>query len=487
MLKKKFTLVALGALGGIFAFGADIKAIESESILVNTHSVTLTCDEAVEQALANSSSIKTADIDLEIKKRAGNNAWNVFIPSVQLTDTLARSDASLRDTVVQGAWQASAMEGKLVPSSMIAQGVEAEGFKDNESSHWTNVAGISIGWNFSLAMIQQIMGTKASYEAGKISMEQTLRDTEVNVRKLFYGLLLAQENLLIQQNSLENARQRFEQAQTNYNHGYVPELAVLQAQVTYENKKPDVTKEECSFRQQIDMFAFLIGYPVGTNITLEGSIEPEYIDADFEHLMSLYSENSLTIQALDKNIESLKHNYDAMNLGNFTPALSVNYKMQPSLIYALDFDRYPKKENWNKSNTFSITLAWDLSNLLPWSVKQQSAKDLKAQLQKLELQKEMALENQKMEIRKAVDTLADAKAHIDSMSRNINLAQKSYDMTLRAYKNGTKELLDVRDAEDQLNQAKLGLASQKFNYISALLDLETQLNTKLVNTTKSGE
>ena len=95
MLKKKITFLALGALGGIFAFGADIKAIKSESILVNTHSVTLTCDEAVEQALANSSSIKTADIDLEIKKRAGNNAWNVFIPSVQLTDTLARTDASL--------------------------------------------------------------------------------------------------------------------------------------------------------------------------------------------------------------------------------------------------------------------------------------------------------------------------------------------------------------------------------------------------------
>ena len=77
MLKKKITFLALGALGGIFAFGADIKAIKSESILVNTHSVTLTCDEAVEQALANSSSIKTADIDLEIVK---NNA-----PSGQIT------------------------------------------------------------------------------------------------------------------------------------------------------------------------------------------------------------------------------------------------------------------------------------------------------------------------------------------------------------------------------------------------------------------
>jgi outer membrane protein TolC len=43
------------------------------------------------------------------------------------------------------------------------------------------------------------------------------------------------------------------------------------------------------------------------------------------------------------------------------------------------------------------------------------------------------------------------------------------------------ELLDVRDAENQLNQAKLGLVNEKFNYLSGLLDLEYTLNTKLVD------
>ena len=60
-------------------------------------------------------------------------------------------------------------------------------------------------------------------------------------------------------------------------------------------------------------------------------------------------------------------------------------------------------------------------------------------------------------------------------------------MTAKSYRNGTTELLDLNYAELQLNQAKLGLANQKFNYISALLDLETALNANLVinNTTET--
>ena len=50
------------------------------------------------------------------------------------------------------------------------------------------------------------------------------------------------------------------------------------------------------------------------------------------------------------------------------------------------------------------------------------------------------------------------------MQRNVELAQRSYAMTLRSYQNGTTELLDLRDAARQLNQARLGLANQRYLY-----------------------
>ena len=131
------------------------------------------------------------------------------------------------------------------------------------------------------------------------------------------------------------------------------------------------------------------------------------------------------------------------------------------------------------NGSFSVTLAWKISDMLPWSKNRQQAKDLKANIQKLELSLQDVRENQRMKIQEAVDNLKMCREQIQSMQRNVTLAQRSYNMSATAYMNGTRELLDLRDAENQLNQAKLGLANQKFNYISSLLDLETLLGIEL--------
>lgn len=455
--------------------------------------VTLTEDSAVAYALENSLSIKSSAIDLEIKKRAGDNAWNVLLPTVQASGILSRSGTSSYSSMEAAAQSAllSARVGALekgshIPVERQAQILGGMGYEDTESGHWTTVGNLGVSWNLSLAYIGQIKAAKADYEGGKITYEKSVRETEVNVRKLFYGLLLQQENIRIQKASLENARLRAVQTETNFKNGLVPELSMLQAQVSYENKRPEVEQADRLLRQQLDTFAFIIGLPVGTNIVLDGSIEPEYVDVDVDTLIQKYSASSLDIKNLDATISSLKDNLSAINLSSYTPALALNYSLQPALIYGLDFDRYTDADNWNDSNSFSITLAWNLTNLLPWSSNRQNAKNIESNIKKLELSREMAVENQKVEVRKAVDTLTQARQQIDAMGRNIKLAQRSYEMTMRSYRNGTTELLDVRDAESQLDQAKLGLANQKFNYISALLDLEKTLNINLTSAKNEG-
>lgn len=438
-----------------------IFAEEEKSNVVN-----LTVDQAVEFALKNSNSMKSADIDLAVKERAGKYGWNVLLPSVNATATMNRSSSD-------------SLESKGVPASM-----------QTESLHWTGIVGVSASWNFSFAYIEQIRIAKKNYEVGQLSFEKSQREIKVNVQKLFYGLLLQQENLRLQKTSLENSRQRYIQAETNYKNGAVPEIRLLQAQVAYQNMKPTVSKLEKEFMASIDTFAFLIGYPVGTEIQLSGSINPEYIEADYDKLMNLYSSCNLDLQNLDKNIEIAKMGLTAANLGAYVPSLALNYSYTPMLANFLDADKggYPSGGDWKDSNgSFSLTLAWNLTNLLPFSANRQQAADTKATIQKLEVNRNMLLENQKINVRKAVNTLVDAREQIDVMSRNIGLAQRSYEMTARSYRNGTTELLDLRDAEDQLNKAKLGLANQKFNYISALLDLETELNVEFKKVSDEAE
>lgn len=459
-MKKNY----VGILVSLALFSVSVVYAQSESAVTENSGKTaeepvvrLTIEQAVDYARENSKTLQSSAIDLEIKKRASSYSWNQFMPSVQVTGTMSR-----KNEVTQRSLPFPGMPPQPDPT---------------EADHWTAVGGVSVSWNFSAAMIESIRLAKRDYEAGLISWDQTLRQTELQIEKLFYGLLLQEESLKIQQDSLENARLRMEQARINYLNGLIPELSYIQAQVSYQNMKPSVMKQEQLLKQQLDMFGFLIGLPTGTKIELEGAIAPPHIELVAQDLVDISMENNPDILLLNKNLEILKLTYSMQNLQTYIPSLSLSWGFQPVVSDI--------QENWidkyTDGGSFSATLVWNLTNMLPFSANQQKAKDTKDNIRKMELSLETLKENTALNIRTQIDNLNQAWANIEAASGNITLAQKSYDMNVTSYQNGTRELLDVKDAESQLNQAKLGLTNSKYEYLTGLLDLEYSLNIDLIN------
>jgi outer membrane protein TolC len=464
----KRVIGALGLAVMMFSLGAQEKQEDVKSDVV-----VLTIEDAVDYALKHSRTLKSSDIDLELKQRASKNSWNVFLPTVQASGTMSRTSEYS---------PANAAQSQLF-NQLTGGAYPVKTDYDKEEDRWSTVGTVSASWNFTPAYVSKIRIAKAQYEAGQISWEQTQKETITNIKKLYYGLLLQQESLKIKKTSLENARQRMNQAEANFKNGLVPEISLLQTQVNYENTKPDVDSAEQALIQQYDLFAFMLGMPVGTKIELTSSIEPSYVQVETEDLLAKYARNDLQICSMEKNIEAVKLGIRAAELATWLPVLALNYSYQPVYIGkegAFHFYKdLGKDESWYDSGSFSATLAWNLTNMLPWSSNRQQVKDYRQQLLQLELAVETLKENQKVSVRKAVDTLNQAKQQIENMNRSVQLAQRAYDMQYRSYRNGTTELLDLRDAESSLNQAKLGQLSQKFQYISALMDLENTLNVKL--------
>lgn len=474
---KKFSAVFFAFAIGNFAFSQDAEVVAKTDNSTDLGKVSVTLEQAVEYALKNNRTLKSSDIDLEIQKRAADNAWNVLLPDVSLSGTMSRTNEYNPSNA------AMASIGNTIAQLHQLPTTSPKTDFDSEKERWHTVGTLSAKWTFSFAYIGQIKATKVAYENGKITFEQSQKEMILNIKKLFYGLLLQQENLKIKKATLENARQRMVQAQTSYKNGAIPELALLQTQVSYQNTRPEVETAEQELNQTLDTFAFLLGMPVGTIIELSGTIEPKYVDVNAKSLIETYGMNDLSIQSLEGNIKAIKIGLDALNLSVWAPAIVVNYGWQPAYLgdnaFAFPKD-LGKNDSWYDSGNLSLTFAWNLTNMLPWSSTQQKIADNKQQLAKLELTLETLRENQKVSVRKSVDTLNQARAQIDSMRRNVTLAQRAYDATYRQYRNGMTELLNLRDAETSLNQAKLGLLNQKFQYVSALMDLENTLNTTLV-------
>ena len=479
----RFLVVFIAFASCGFAFAQESNSNKKERLV-------LTVDDAVNYALKNNQSLKSAAIDLEIKKRANSNSWNTFLPSASLSGTLARSNdidtikSSIESNAAFPAFLGYAKNGAdLKTSAVAASNIDSsklidEMYGSEEAALWHPVGSLSFSWAFNAAMLKSISATKKQYEAGLISWEQSVRETEVNIKKMFYGILLAQENLKIQKESMGNAEARRHQAEINYRNGTVPRLSVLNSQVTYENMKPTILSAENSLKQTKETFGFLLGLPFGTEIDLTGTIETSYVDVNADELFEKYVEQNNEIKSLKKNIELIKTGIDATYLSTFTPSLAVGFGLQPTVsnITKNWFD----KDNYSEGGNLTITLAYsNLFDMLPWSSNMQKLKDSKQQLAQAEIGLEQLYQNAEIEVHKLCDNLTVSRANIEAMRNNVTLAQEAYDSTLKAYNNGTQELLAVRDSESSLNQARLGLMNENYNYISAVLDLETKLNITL--------
>lgn len=485
-MRKLFCVVA-ALMSVTVNFAQEIKATEKNS---ESEVLTLTVEDAVNYAMENSKSLKSSAIDLEIAKRAADNSWNVFLPSLSASATASRqsnisSTVDSANSAASTAFKLKELDARIGTLEKKSVPVNPDTYtflsmkpviEDTETNHWAVIGNVGAQWNFNLAMIESIKAAKKQYEAGQITWEQANRDTEVNIRKMFYGILLQQGNLEIQKESLKNAESRWKQAEINYKNGMVPRLSMLNAKVTYENKKPSVLSAEQSLKQNKEMFGFLLGLPYGKPIELVGSIEFSYIDVDADELFRDYIDRNNDIIALQKKKDLLEISIRAKQLSTFTPSLSVGYTYQPLLYSAGSWESGVPTD----SGSLSVTLVYsNLFNMLPFSANMQEIKNSRQQLNQVQLGLEQLYQNTEIEVHKLCDNLSVAKENIEAMERNVTIAQEAYESTLKAYNAGTQERLELQDSETQLNQAKLGLLNEKYNYISALLDLETKLNIKL--------
>ena len=200
----------------------------------------LTIDSAVQMAFDNNISIERSALTLQGLERAKDHAWNSFLPTV----SVGGGFQLLNDSAATSSPYDYALYGNA-----------------------------SIGFNISPALIAAIKTAGLQYETGELSFDDALRTIELSVRQSFYGLLYEQAYIEQQERSLETARLQYEQNRRQYEAGRISELDVLSAQVSYEQKKPELENAKTTFMNDMDTFKILIGLDVREQVELDGSLD----------------------------------------------------------------------------------------------------------------------------------------------------------------------------------------------------------------------
>ncbi|MDR1933723.1 MAG: TolC family protein [Spirochaetales bacterium] len=422
-----------------FALACALCLLAQSGLFADT---TLSVDKAVELAISRNLSLERSRIDALALKRANDSRWNVFVPGVETSAALSRANQT--------------------PPA--------------DSSPYTASGSVALRLSLSPATFTGMKQAAADYERGLISLEKARTLLELNVRKIFYELLLLEENIKLTWQNILTAEKRVSQAEENYRGGLVPELDSLSAKVSLENLRPSLDEQIIARQEQLDLFKMYLGIQPEENVHIAGSIEPEILPAlHTESLLPTALASRLDLQELRRIRDVSILNRDTTKQSALLPVLSLGWAYSPALSDPFASGRWNSYDNFYDNGVFSVSLSLAIDNLLPGSAARNSIAALEDSIKKQDSQILELTRQAGVEIETLGKKIDKSRKTIAALLLNAQLAERTYALTEEAYRQGSRELLSLENAANELQNARFQIAREKYTCITLILDLEYAL------------
>ena len=258
-----------------------------------------------------------------------------------------------------------------------------------------------------------------NYQAEMNSIEQT-------TRKLYYGVLQAQENVDVSKESLEIEKQLLEIAKKKHSLGMLSDLALTNQEYSVTSAENTLIQAEQSLLSAQSSFNMLMNLPTDTELKLTTPLE----QAEAE------------LPTLDEAIDSMMNNN--LNLKYIDYGIEVAEMQYTSLRYTVS----------TSSGTY---------------------KKAEVAYQNAKIGFEQAKSSMKTDMRTNYYNLADLENQIKTFEATIALTEKSLKVQETQFDLGMITISDVNKTKLSLQQAKQGLTNAIVTYTNALSDFNLSM------------
>jgi outer membrane protein len=284
-----------------------------------------------------------------------------------------------------------------------------------------------------------------------------------NVQSAFYDVLLARESFQVIRLSFNNALDNLNNIRKMHNQGLVAEYDLIRAEVQTENIRPDLLQAENIYDLALNFLKTLVGIEEDRPIAVRGN------------LMESAEEMLSTFNITDAE-RSLRNNPDYVNLGLqrdliLKQSRSVRATGRPSVtavsnyMYLAEANDF-KVGDYNWVNTASAGLQINIP-IFRGLTNRNQVKQLEIGAQQIMLQREYLKDNLSVElanILKSMDVALEKAVHA---RRNVELAQRGYNIARLRYDSGQGTLLEVNDSDVALTHARFNLLQAKHELLQA--------------------
>lgn len=404
----------------------------------------ITLEEALQLGRTNNLSLTSTALDVNTAKRDVETSWNLFIPTLSLT--LSNSGGG---PVFNAA--SSIYTG---PAKAQNQGLSVS---------------LAVSLTLNPAVKSQMDSYQIAYQIQQVTYEQAKAEVERTITKLFYYLLMEEQNINVQQANLELAQKQHEEVKLKYEQGFASELEVLSSQLAAERLKPSLQQAKNAYASNLLTLKAMLGMDLDQELTVEGEIPSMVKELEVQQLAE-YLQKSYSIALLDLNMAQLRTTKELNSKQALLPSLTVGGS------YDLSFWSDQYLNDFSDSAKYSISVRIPLDGLLPNSRTKVGLAKLDDSLSKLALQRQQAVRQLEVSVVGQVQNLNMLASQAELANQSLELTEKVYMMNLIQYESGYITRVALEEAQNNLLGARQQVLALQFQYISSLIDLIYDLN-----------
>jgi outer membrane protein TolC len=368
-------------------------------------------------------------------------------------------------------------------------------YRYTESRAIDSIPGTAVpnqNWTAGLQIVQSIyQGGKltAAVRAAKVTKEQalaqfqsTLADTLLFVRLAYYDILLAAQQITVNEASVNLLQKELDDQQRRYDAGTVPHFNVLRAKVSVANARPPLIQAQNNYRIAKNNLCNLLGYnlprEVWDNIPLNltDTLDAAPYQVNLSDALQQALNNRPELVALRKTEELQKLNITDASAG-YKPSLSVFAGYNWFNQQFSGTGTTPELNNYLDGWNAGAQVSWDIFDGMLTHGKVVQAKALH---EKSKTAVDEEARNIELEVRTAYSDFLEAQEVLESQKTVQAEAEESLREANARAAAGTGTQLDVLDAENALTQARSTQVQALHDYDAARARFERAIGKGII-------
>lgn len=396
-------------------------------------------DDAVAAARSSDANLRQLELDAAGVEEQRASRWNLFQPSLSASASLSRS-------LFQG-------EGQ------------------SEGDAWSAGVGASAGVSLPTAVGERYEQRDIAVEQARLDLRTATLSLDREVREAFYAAIIAEQRLEIAVQSVALAEARLDQTEQLFEDGRVSELEVTEARSTALGRQPEVLNARGSVASAFSELKALTGLEPDINLEIHGSPEFDFDGFDRQQLRQRIVAGSPAVQSAQLSLAAARTEREITRRSSYAPSLSSSLSYSPSINPAFDGDAWSDRDTW-RTGSLSFSLSIPIDPHLRGSSEGNAIRSADRSIERQEIALDQARRDVRNRAYELIEVLELSLESLEVLERTIEIDRRRYDLTRAAFEDGGADLLDVENAQVDLESRELALVEQRSSVLSTLFEID---------------